>query len=231
MKIGLLTPSSLGVSAMLVAMCGYAGAQVSPQPTPQQQQTMTAQQGMSQNMQETTPANMQLVSANAQLNHELSTKNAIPGQPVMAKLTSDVKTANGMKLEDGTVLVGRVENVQKSQNDGPSTVSIVFNQARLNNGRMIPVKATLLGAYPVGTGSYFAETGSSGGLMAVQPETIPNDQKVVQKAGTLDGVSMHSAVQSNASGTFMSNDGNVDLKKGTRLQIAIAPMTGTAASS
>lgn len=215
MKTHFIRPAFLGVSAMLIATCGYAGAQVAPQNTQPQS---------SQTMRQSTPQNVQLVSADAQLAHKIDTRTASQGQTVKAKLTSSVKTAQGMKLDKGTILIGKVEQVQRSNDNGPSRLSIVFDQAQLKDGKTIPVKATLLGAYPSNAGDYYAETGSNGNFMVGQPHRISSQEKVDQMPGTLSHVGMHSAVQSNVSATFISKDHNIDLRKGTRLQVAIAPL-------
>src|SRR6185437_473179 len=207
MKRRLFKISSLGVSAMLVAACSYAGAQTAPQ-TAEQGTPVSSQQEMS-------TQNLKLVSANARLTHDLNAKDAAQGQTVTAKLTSDVKAADGMNLEKGTMLTGKVEQVRKSSDNGPSQISVVFNEARLKDGKTVPVKATLLGAYPPNSGSYYADTGSNGTLTAGEPQTIPADQKIVQEAGTLSHVTMRSAVQSKASATFSSKDRDVNLKRGT----------------
>lgn len=214
--------SSLAVSAMVVAVCSYAGAQTAPQNNMEQNAPPATQQQAQ---------NLKLVSAGAQLTHDLNTKDAAQGQMVTAKLTTNVKTASGMKLDKGTVLTGKVEQVKKSEDKGPSRLSIVLDQARLKDGRTIPVKATLLGAYPASTGEDYADNGMNGPMIAGQPHFIPSDQKIDQEPGTLSHVTMKSAVQSNASATFTSNDRNINLKRGTRLQIAIAPMTGAGTAS
>lgn len=219
MKTYFIRPTFLGVSAMLIATCGYAGAQVAPQ------NTQPIQPESSQTMQQAAQENVQLVSAEATLTHKIDSKNAAQGQAVNAKLTSSVKTAGGMKLDKGTMLLGKVEQVQRSNDNGPSRLSIVFDQARLKDGKTIPVKATLLGAYPASTGEYYAETGTNGATMSGQPHGISDQQKIDQMPGTLSHVGMQSAVQSNVSGTFISKDRNIDLKEGTRLQVGIAPLT------
>lgn len=213
----LFKPSLAGM-AMLAAMCGYAAAQTAPQNNEPAQTT--------QSMQST--QNLQLVSANARLMGGVNSNDAMQGQMVKAKLTSDVKTADGMKLDDGTVLIGKVEQVQKSQNDGPAKLSLVFDQMRLKDGKTVPVKATLLGVYPAGTGNYWAATGMSGSMMPMQPHNIANDHMVDQEPGELGHVAMHSAVQSDVSGVFTSKDDNINLKRGTMLQVAIAPEMTTA---
>lgn len=209
-------PSLAGV-AMLAAMCGYAAAQTAPQntsPAMQDTQSTTAMQSTQ---------NLQLVSANAQLVKAVDSKDASQGQTVKAKITSDVKTANGMKLDEGAMLIGKVEQVQKSNDGGPAKLSLVFDQLQLKDGKTVPVKATLLGAYSANSYTYAVDAAAAGSLMPLQPHNIPDDQKVDQQPGALSHVAMQSAVQSNVSGVFTSKDRNVNLKRGTRLQVAIAP--------
>lgn len=201
MTIRFLRPFSLGCAAMVAMACSYAGAQA-------------------------TPENMQLVSANALLVQTVDSKNATQGEAVKAKLTSNVKAAGQTELPKGTMLLGKVEQVEPSTNKGPSKLTIVFDQAKLSNGRTVPVKATLLGAYPANYDSYYADTSNNGTITAVQPKVIRDDARVDQTAGGLGQVEMHSAVQSHASGVFTNKEGDINLKRGTRLQLAIAPAGG-----
>lgn len=165
------------------------------------------------------PQHLKLVSANAELMRGLNSKSSRQGQSVMAKLTSNVKTGGQTELPKGTMLMGKVDQVQ---NGNSSKISIVFNEARLSNGREVPIKATLLAAYPpVDTGV----TQSTSSYMMVQPHHIPDDQKVQQDPGTLSHVMLKSSVQSDVSGVFLSKKHNINLHSGTRLQLAIAPET------
>jgi hypothetical protein len=203
MRINSIRSSAFGIAAAFLAISGYATAQA-------------------------TPRNMQLVSANARLVHQLDSKDATQGQIVTAQLTGNVKTADGMELPRGTLLMGKVDHVQTSTKDGPSRLSIVFNQARLKDGHTIRVKATLLGAYPSDLGSYYADTGDNGSVLNTEPHFIAADQKVDQEPGLLGGnIAMHSAVQSHASAVFVSKDRNIDLRSGTQFQLAIAPATSS----
>lgn len=205
MTIRFLRPFSLGCAAMVAMACSYAGAQ--------------AAAGEMQ-------GNMQLRSANALLVQNVDSKNATLGQVVKAKLTSSVKGAGQTDLPKGTILMGKVDQVEPSNNSGPAKLSIVFNQAQLSNGKTVPVKATILGAYPAGSNNY---AGTSNGGMNVQPKVISDNARVDQTSGgALGRVEMHSAVQSNASAVFTSKDRNINLKRGTRLQLAIAPEAGAA---
>jgi hypothetical protein len=194
------------LAAMLAAMGAYAGAQdASP--------------------------NMQLMGANARLINTVDTKKVSPGEAITAKLTSTVKEAGSVELPKGTLLIGRVDQVQPSANGSPATLSVTFDQAKLSDGRTVPVKATLLGAYPENAGDYYVETGNGGALIGGLPASVPADQKIDQEPGALGNVEMRSAVQSSASGVFSSKNRNIDLKSGTQLQVAIAPEAPTATRS
>lgn len=198
MKTRFIRYSAIPVSAMLVGMIGYASAQALPQ-------------------------NSRLVSASARLTQNLDSKNATAGEAVSAELTSKVKMMGSTELPKGSTLVGKVEQVQASNNDSPARLSIVFDQARLKNGQTIPIKATILAAYPENTVDDWADSDASGPMVGEQPHFISANEKVDQEPGTLGQVAMHSAVQSETSAVFTSKDRNIDLKRGTQLQIAISP--------
>ena len=202
MKFRLFGPSSLAMSAMLISMCGYAAAQA-------------------------VPDNIQLVSADANLIQRLDSKTAAQGEVITAKLTSSVKNGTSLDLPKGTLLIGKVEQVQTSKGNGPAKLSIVFDQARLSDGHAIPIKATLLAAYPANGGNSWDDTGTGGGLEALQPHFISADEKIDQEPGALSHVAMHSSVQASESAVFLSADRNIELPKGTQLQIAIAPTTNS----
>jgi hypothetical protein len=160
-----------------------------------------------------------LVAVNAHLERSLSASNARPGQKIMAKLDHPVTIASGMKLDRGTVLLGRVDGVHRSKKNGPSSVSIVFTEAKMHNGHLIPVKVTVLGAYPFSQAD-MGLSGSNGPGPA--PSHVSPKTKVDQEAGLLADISMHSAVQSRNSAIFRRDKGNLRLRAGTYLQVAIA---------
>jgi hypothetical protein len=200
MTVNHLRSYALGIAAALVSLPMYASMQAQPQ-------------------------NLNLVSANAELTRALNSKSTHQGQSVTAKLTSNVKTEGQTELPKGTLLMGKVADVQNANSNGNNTeISIVFNVARLSNGRQVPVKATLLAAYPPDVPGV---TQSASSYMVVQPHHIPSDQKIEQDPGTLSNVTMESAVQSNVSGVFLSKKHNINLHEGTRFQLAIATETGS----
>lgn len=203
MKINRLQSYALGLAAALIAIPGYTAlqAQTSPQPTT-------------------------LYSANAQLTHPLKS-SARMGQPVAAKLTTNVQ-AGSIELPSGTMLTGTVGQTDNA--NGTTTMSVVFNRAVLKSGRIIGIKATILGAYPPPVYSSDDSMNAMGEYMPSQPRTIPSDYTVTQEAGTLSDVSLNSAAKSDVSGVFASKNHSFKLDSGTRLQVAIAP-EGSAASS
>ncbi len=195
-KIRFFQSSSLAIAVALIAAWGYASAQSST-------------------------GDLQLVGANATLVQDISSKSASQGDAVTARLTSTVKGAT--ELPKGTVLLGKVDEVQASTNGSPGKLSIVFDRARLRDGHEIPIKATLLGAFP--------KPAAYGGYDSNEPlllQSIPDDERIDQEPGALhNNVAMHSAVKEDVSAVFTSTDHNIDLKKGTQLQVAIAPEGGS----
>lgn len=167
-----------------------------------------------------------LVGVNTQLDRTLDSKSAAAGQVVTAKLDSTVTTAEGTKLPRGTELIGKVADVKNT--NGATSVSVVFTSAKLKGGKEIPVKATLLGAFP--DVDPIAQTL---GDVAVQPApaTVDGDSTFDQQTGALGHVAMTSAVKSHDSGTFSSPDGNFKVLAGTYLQVGIAPASAASGAN
>lgn len=172
--------------------------------------------------------NLQLTGVNARLVDTLDAGSVQQGQPVEAKLDSSVKTDQGVKLDRGTELKGTVTKVEKSSNDGPSSVTVNFDKAQTKDGKSVPVKVTVLSAYPAS-----ARSQATYGVTAFgpPPEHVNSNEAVNQEPGQLGHIALHSNVQSDNSGTFENKDGNVKLAAGTWLQIGIAAMNNSTASS
>lgn len=191
---------SLGAASML-----FAGAAMA--------QTSSADSGQNSGQ------NWQLAGASARLVHTIDAKSVKQGEAVQAKLDSSVKTDQGVKLDKGTVLQGTVTSVQQASNGSPSSITLNFDKAQTKNGKTIPVKVTLLAAYPAN-----AEADSAYGVtdMGPAPEHVSSNETVNQEPGQLRHIALRSKVQSDNSGTFESKDGNVKLSAGTYLQVGIA---------
>ena len=159
-----------------------------------------------------------MVPANAELLHNLDAKDMHPGYMFKAKLSKDVTLDNGTKLPAGTVLVGRVES-DDMQMHGMSKLALRFNQAELKDGKVIPVKATIVGVfrpetengqgYPVAAGNQMPNSWTDGTLQVDQINVIP-------------GVDLHSSIRSKNSGVFVSKTkDNVKLGSGSEMQLAL----------
>lgn len=198
--------------SLATASFAFAGAAIAQPPAPAQSGTMQPAQHWG------------LVGATVQLDHALSTRSARQGQIVEAKLNGSVRAEDGVDLPRGTALVGHVDRVEASQNGGPSMLSLVFTKAELKDGRTVPVKVTVIGAYPSNE-TALAINGNQ--TMGAAPRHVSSQERVDQESGLLSHVSMHSAVQSHASARFEKKDGDFTLKAGTFLQIGIAPRQGS----
>ena len=177
------------------------------------------------NTQQDTMQSWNLVGVNAQLQQRLDAKTARSGQIVEARLNGSVHAAGGVRLDRGTELWGKVDRVQASTNGGPSMLSLVFTKARLKDGRTIPVKVTVIGAYPADEAQLEVNSDQT---MPSAPSHVSSTERIDQEAGMIEHVSLHSAVQSTDSATFRDARGNLNLKAGTFLQLGIAPANGTA---
>jgi hypothetical protein len=169
-----------------------------------------------------------LAGVNTHLVQPLDSATATPGQTVAVKLDGSVKTPDGVKLPRGTELVGKIAAVKPSQNDGPASVSVVFTTAELKGGKQVPVKATLLAAYPSDQG---VEAQYSDATMDTVADSVSADHQVDQQPGALPGVELKAAVKDADSGTFTKADGNFRLGAGTYIQVAVGQVASGAGTS
>jgi hypothetical protein len=167
----------------------------------------------------TTAANLHLMSTNASLNQTLNSSHLSVGQNVSAHLTMKLRASNGLVLPRNTQLLGKISELQGGQGK-PTSIALVFSKARLKNGRIIPIKATLLGAMPPNYNGYL----SSADYFPDTSNPVAPDAAMDQEAGVLNHIALHSAVRSHNSGIFLSKRGNIRLRAGTQLRIAIAPL-------
>lgn len=161
-----------------------------------------------------------LAGVNTRLVKPLDSKSATVGETVAVRLDGSVKTPDGVKLPRGTELVGKVAEVKPSQNGGPASVSLVFTTAELKGGKQIPVKATVVGAFPADEDTAQAYDAAS---MSTVANEIPADRAIDQEPGSLPGITLKAAVKDSDSGTFSKADGNFKLVAGTFLQVGVAP--------
>jgi hypothetical protein len=170
-----------------------------------------------------------LKGVNTRLVQPLDSATAAQGQAVAVKLDATVTTADGVKLPRGTELIGKVSEVKPSQSGGPASVSVVFTTAQVKGGKQIPVKATLLAAYP---GDQGVAAQYSDATMGTVADNVSGDEQVDQEPGALPGVTLKAAAKNEDSGTFSKTNGNFKLGAGTYFQIGVgSAANGSGASA
>lgn len=161
-----------------------------------------------------------MVPAQASLTKRIDAKDMHPGYMFKAKLSKDLTLSNGVKLQDGDTLIGRVEK-DDMQEQGMSKLALRFTKVETQSGKVIPIKATIVGVVKPGTVNIngYPETGGN-----QVPNSWNDGTLQVDQIGVMDGVDLHSKIKSKNSGVFVSktND-NVTLNPGSEIELAIAP--------
>ncbi len=211
----------LAIATAVLALPLFALAQNS---NTQNQNTNATNQSQSMSSHHTGRREAQrMVPANAELLHNLDAKDMHPGYAFKAKLSKDVKLDDGMKLDSGTILYGRVEQ-DDMQTQGMSKLALRFTRAELKDGKVVPIKATIVGifkpqstnfeGYPVAPGNQVPNSWNDGTLQVDQLNVMP-------------GVDLHSSINSRNSGVFVSKTkDNVKLDTGSEIQLAVAGRGG-----
>jgi hypothetical protein len=168
-----------------------------------------------------------LAGTTARLDHAIDARNAKQGDVVEAKVDHTVKTPDGTEIPSGTELRGTVVAVQAPNNGGPASLTLRFDKAELKNGGSVPVKVTVVGAYPNNESSLEMYGQAS---MGPAPRRVTLNDRYDQKPGTLRHIAMNSRASSEDSATFSNDNGDVKLRAGTFLQVGIARQGGTVAS-
>ncbi|TCK72590.1 hypothetical protein [Acidipila rosea] len=190
--------------------------------------------------QETTTHVIQMTAASGVLTKTLDAKKTKQDDPVMIKLDKEVKLDGGATLPKDTLLAGKVDQVQMSENKGQSTIEITLDHAQMKDGKTVPVKATVVqiarplnvmgisqqGNNPNSAGPMPAPSPSGAGPGNAQPGAMPNPGAMpvqVKDESGYHGVTLKSDIHDKTSGTFSDQKRNVHLSSGTRLELAIAP--------
>jgi hypothetical protein len=154
------------------------------------------------------------VVVNAVLSHTIDGKQDHPGSAVEAKLDHGARLADGTKLPSGSTMMGQV--VQDDTQPGAFKLALRFDQARLKDGKVIPIHATIVGV---------AQSESPDGSSQLwRPGTLQVDQ-----IGVAPGVDLHSKLAGENSGVFVSAKNDVRLTSGSQIQFVVA--TGSEATA
>ncbi len=152
-----------------------------------------------------------MVPAQAVFTKTLDAKKAQQGQQFEVTLNQKVKLKNGEELPRGTILNGTIVTDQMHSN-GESKLVLRFIQAHLKDGKTIPIRVAITGAYS--QGSLDAQYGS---------DWTPAETNIEQE-GAMGSLVLHSRIGATNSGTFESaKKSDVKLDRGSALSLAIAP--------
>lgn len=167
---------------------------------------------------------LRMVRARTELMRSLDARKDQSGSAVQAKLRQNVTLIDGTELPNGTILVGEV-TVDDMHQEGMSTLALRFDQARLKNGTIVRIKATIVGFYD-------ASVEYSPDASAPEPgDQVPNSWTdgtlQVDQINVVGGVNLHSKISSVNSGVFVSaKKDDIKLQKGSEIQFAIGPGQG-----
>lgn len=162
---------------------------------------------------------MAMVPAQAALVRTLDARKARQGEHFQVALSDTVHLKNGLELPQGTRLIGTVAT-DHMQAGGASRLALSITQAKLRGGKVVPIKATIVGVYAP------AETDDNG--YPVDPgNQEPNfwNAKTLQvdQIGGPDGIELHSKIAGMNSGALVSHKKeDIKLRAGSELALAIA---------
>ena len=158
-----------------------------------------------------------MVPARADLVKPLDARNLKVGQQFQARLAKTIDLKNGPKLPRGTELIGKVVKDKMSADGKTSTLALLFTKADMKGGKVIPIKATIVGIYPPSSGyggSYFNGP--------IPNEWTPSTLQVDQ-INVLNGINLHSKIAAKDSGVLVSKKkDNMKLESGSEFALAIA---------
>jgi len=159
---------------------------------------------------------MNMVPAEADLVKTLDAKDLHAGQQFQAKLADTIHLKNGPELRKGTELVGTVVTDRMSSDGQTSTLALRFTEAELKNGKVVPIKATIVGIYPPSSGNFYGSLSQTPNYWT--PKTLQVDQ-----IGAMAGIDLHSKIAARDSAVFVSKKkDNMKFNQGSEFAIAIA---------
>jgi hypothetical protein len=161
----------------------------------------------------------QMVPARAAIDRALDAKDSKPGTEFMAKVPKKVHLKDGTELPAGTQLVGKVA-LDDMNESGQSKLALCIDQAKLKDGKTIPIKATIVGVYGPNSGDWTPYDTAPGDQV---PNPWTDNTQQVDQLHALKGVDLHSKVTSKNSGVLVStSEDDIKLRKGTELALAVA---------
>lgn len=210
------TASLLAAAAFAAAFLIPPGAAAQAASNPATNENSTQSAAMNSGKSEA----QDMVPAQAALDRTLDAKDARSGQPFQAKLANKVQLKDGQELPRGTMLLGKVGH-DDMEATGKSKLVLRIDQAKLKDGKAIPLKATIVGIYGPNSGD--ADTAGYTVNPGEQEANVWNRNITqVDEIGALSGVDLHSKISSQNSGVLVSTKkDDIKLQRGTELALAI----------
>jgi hypothetical protein len=154
----------------------------------------------------------QMVPAVAQLTRTLDADKDHLDSTFQAELSQKITLTNGTVLPSHTLLIGTV--TRDDMQAGNSEFALRLNQAKLKDGKTLPIKATIVDvAHPnFNTVEYPASNDWTSQTLTVEEPNV------------VSGVDLHSEIASNDSAVFVSTrKRDVKVLAGSQLKLAIGP--------
>ncbi len=157
----------------------------------------------------------QMVPAQAVLETTIDAKKMKPGEQIRAKLIDTVQLKNGVELPKDTALVGIIAT-DKMKQGGPSTLALRFTQADVNDGKVIPIQAAIMGTAEPDYSVY-------SDYMSVPAPSAWNGKTLrFDGIGIVSGFDLHSRIAGRNSAVLVSTKkDNLTLDSQTQLSLAL----------
>lgn len=157
---------------------------------------------------------LRMVAAQTVFDKSMDGKALQPGQEIQVTLVQKIKLNGGQELPKGTTLAGTVVSNGKASN-GNTKLSVRFTEARVKDGKAIPIQAVVTGLYD--GGSLNAQYGTN---------SWTPGQVNVEQSSAVNGLVLSSRVGTEDSGSFETKKDAVKIDRGHALFLAIAPGEG-----
>lgn len=160
-----------------------------------------------------------MVPAQAALTQAIDAKKIQPGQQIRAVISKTVQLKDGPELPRGTKLIGMVVADPTNAN-ATSRVALRFTQAELKGGKVVSIKATIVGIYAPASEEVVGHPVAAG---TQEPNTWNSQILEVDQTDPQSGLELQSKIASENSGTLVSTrKGTIKLPAGSEIALAIA---------
>ncbi|HUA91981.1 MAG TPA: hypothetical protein VL991_05405 [Terracidiphilus sp.] len=156
----------------------------------------------------------QMVSGQVRLAKTLDARKAQTGQQFEAVVDGAIHLKDGTELPHGTVLIGTVV-ADQMHSSGTSRLVLRFTEAKLKDGKVVPVRAMIAGVAAPGDYNDYASDNTA-------PPVWSQGAQQIDQIGALHDVDLHSRIAGADSGVFVTTKNDIKLAAGSQFSLAIA---------